>query len=242
MDGFTYINMFETKGIEYLVIIAFLILLIPFWVILNKRAQMAKQMRKTLGTLSASILRIPQGLYYSRNHTWTHLDTSGNARVGLDDLLVHLTGEMNFRSLKNPGDRVGRGELLAEFEQQGKQLRIYSPLSGNVTDINRLLAEDPAVLNEDPYGKGWMFRIRPTDWKAETATLYFAGETADWFAKELNRFKDFLAGSMNYRSRGSSIVVLQDGGELTDHTLASLPGELWQDFQKEFLDPDRPVG
>jgi glycine cleavage system H protein len=242
MDGFTYTNMFETKGIEYLAIIAFLILLIPFWVILNKRAQIAKQIRKTLGTLSANILRIPQGLYYSRNHTWTHLDRSGNARVGLDDLLVHLTGEMNFRSLKNPGETVSKGEFLAEFEQQGKQLRVYSPVSGKVMDVNQLLAEDPAVLNEDPYGKGWLYQIKPTDWKAETASLYLAGETTDWFKMELERFKDFLAGSLNYRSRGSSMVFLQDGGELIDHSLSTLPGELWQDFQKEFLDPDRPVG
>ncbi|PIY03114.1 MAG: hypothetical protein COZ21_10625, partial [Bacteroidetes bacterium CG_4_10_14_3_um_filter_31_20] len=70
MDGFSYFNIFETKGIEYLAIIAFLALLIPFWVVLNKQVKITKQIQNALGILSANILRIPQGLFYSKNHTW----------------------------------------------------------------------------------------------------------------------------------------------------------------------------
>jgi glycine cleavage system H protein len=139
MDGFTYSNMFDTKGIEYLAIIAFLILLIPFWIVLNKQAKLAKRIKHALGVLSANILRIPQGLFYSKNHTWTHLERSGSARVGLDDLLVHITGEMNFRNLRDPGQTITKGELLAEFEQEGKRLRIFSPISGKILNFNQSL-------------------------------------------------------------------------------------------------------
>ena len=73
MDGFTYTNIFETKGIEYLIIIAFLLLIIPFWLAINRKSALSKQISKTLGVLTAAILKDPEGLYFNRNHTWTFL-------------------------------------------------------------------------------------------------------------------------------------------------------------------------
>ena len=233
MDGFSYHNIFDTKGIEYLVIIAFLILLIPFWVILNKQAALKKKMSQALGMLTAGILRIPQGLFYNRNHMWTRLEKSGNARIGVDDLLVHLTGEMSFRNLKEAGDSVRKGEPIGVFDQQGKKLKVYAPVSGEVLNVNEALLKEPGLLTEDPYDQGWLYRIKPSDWKGETASFYVAGETSGWAEKELQRFKDFIAGSARNEQ-----VVLQDGGELLDHSLSVLPEDLWQNFQKEFLDPE----
>ena len=110
MDGFSYNNIFDTKGIEYLVIIAFLLLLIPFWLALNRQVKIKEQIRKALGVLSASILKVPQGIYYFKNHTWAYLEKSGIAKVGLDDLLLHITGEVTIRQLKNPGETISKGE------------------------------------------------------------------------------------------------------------------------------------
>jgi glycine cleavage system H protein len=242
MDGFSYTNIFETKGIEYLAIIAFLILLIPFWIVLNKQVKFSTRIRHVLGSLSAGILRIPRGLYYSRNHTWTHLERSGSASVGLNDLLMHITGEMSFRNVKNPGDKVNKGELLAEFEQDGKKLRIFSPLSGEVLKVNHSLAGNPELLTEDPYGAGWLYRLKPSDWKSETASFYVAEETTEWLKSELDRFKDFLAVTAMKHSPGNPMAVLQDGGELRDQSLSTMPDGMWQDFQKEFLDPETKPG
>ena len=66
MDGFSYNNIFETKGIEYLIIIAFLVLIIPFWIIINKQNAIKMQVKKALGVLSASVLRIPRGFFTVR--------------------------------------------------------------------------------------------------------------------------------------------------------------------------------
>jgi glycine cleavage system H protein len=65
MDGFSYTNIFETKGIEYLIIIGFLLLIIPFWLAINRKNAMAKELRSTLGILTAAILKIPEGLYFN---------------------------------------------------------------------------------------------------------------------------------------------------------------------------------
>ncbi len=235
MDGFTYYSLFETKGIEYLIIIAFLILIIPFWLLINKPVKIASRIKRTIGILSASILRVPGGVFYSKNHTWTHLEKSGNAKVGLDDLLLHLTGEVNLKNMKAPGERVAKGEILTEVDQKGKKLSIVSPISGEIVGTNSLLTEEPGLLNEDPYGKGWIYSIKPTQWVAETSSYHFADEAAEWFKGELGRFKDFLAVSARKNSTDTSPVYMQDGGELIDNTLSSMPEEVWSDFQESFL-------
>lgn len=235
MDGFSYNNIFETKGIEYLIIIAFLVIIIPFWISINRQARITRQIKRAIGVLSYGILKIPQGLFYSKNHTWTHLEKSGTAKVGLDDLLLHIIGEVTFRDLKNPGDFINRGDLLTEIDQNGKLLKIYSPVSGKILDTNSILNESPGVLNDDPYGKGWIYKIKPTKWVEETNSYYLAEEAIDWSKKELERFKDFMAFSLKKYSPESLMVILQDGGELRDKPLSELPDEIWQDFQKSFL-------
>jgi glycine cleavage system H protein len=152
MDGSTYFNLFATKGTEYIIIIAFLLLLIPFWILLNRPVAVPGKLRKGFRTLSASILRIPQGVMFSDNHTWTHMQRSGNARIGLDDLLLHLTGPVRLTMMKSTGATVNKGEVISEIGHEGKKLRIASPVSGEIVAVNSIVEDDPSVLCTDPYG------------------------------------------------------------------------------------------
>jgi len=237
MDGYSYYNIFDTKGVEYLAIIAFLLLLIPFWLALNKNVVIREQIRKAMGVLTAAILKVPQGIFYSRNHTWAYLEKSGIAKIGLDDLLLHITGEVRIIHLKNPGDIVNKGDLLAEIDHNGKSLSVFSPISGTILNSNSLLNSNNELLNRDPYGKGWIYDVQPTNWVKEISSLYLAGEATAWIKKELERYKDFLAINVQKYSPGSSMIMLQDGGELIENSLSDMPDELWKDFQKEFLNP-----
>lgn len=236
MDGFSYINIFETKGIEYLIIIAFLLMIIPFWIIINKEASIKSQIRNAIGILSEGILRIPKGLLFSKNHTWTHLRKSGVAEVGIDDFLVHITGGVKFTDLKAPGSLINRGDLLAGIDHEGKILKVYSPISGRIAETNRSITDTPGVVNEDPYERGWIYKIYPSRWIEETDTCYISDKAVAWTRSELLRFKDFLAGSSKKYTPDVSMVLLQDGGELCDRPLSDLPDEIWHDFQKSFLD------
>lgn len=235
MENFTYTNIFDTKGIEYIAIIIFLALLIPFWIVLNKRVQITARIKKALGFLTAGVLKIPHGVFHSKNHTWAYLEKNGEAKVGLDDLLLHITGEVKVRPVKNSGEEVAKGDLLVEIEQNGKMLQVTSPISGKILNSNHTIAENPGLLNEDPFGDGWVYKIKPSAWKVETQAYYLAEEAVDWTQKELVRFKDFMAESVMKYSPEQSSLVLQDGGELRDNTLAELPDEVWKDFQKDFL-------
>ncbi len=236
MDGFSYHNIFDTKGIEYMIIIVFLALLVPFMVILNRKVSIRKQLRHVVGVLTGSSLTVPQGVYLNRNHTWAHLAKSGVASIGLDDLLLHITGAIRLNFLKQPGESIRKGEPMAELHHEGKYLRIYAPVSGKIVGHNTALSENPDLLPEDPYNEGWIYKIKPSDWKKDTAGDYLAESASRWVSSELSRFRDFLAVSLPKYSPEVSTVTLQDGGELRDHILTELPGELWQDFQREFLE------
>ena len=237
MDGFSYVNIFDTKGIEYLVIIAFLLLLVPFWLILNRQANLNRQMKKVLGILSEKTLQFPMGVFHHPSHTWTFLERSGIAKVGLDDLMLHILGDIHIRYLKNPGEQVTKGERITQIEQGNKTLEVYSPVSGSILQTNELIVKDDQVLSRDPYGQGWLYRIKPAHWISDTYSCYMAEDTTEWMHQELSRYKDFLAKKAAVYSDNPALTVLQDGGELADASLSGFPAELWSDFQQEFLDP-----
>jgi len=233
MDGFTYNNIFETKGIEYLAILAFFAILIPFWLLLNRQIKINKQ--KSAGILNINTLNIPQGLFFSKYHIWSHLGVSGIARVGIDDLLLHMVGDVKFTGIKEQGERIKKGEILAKINHNGKLLNLYSPISGEIMEANPVLTHNPELLNKDPYVKGWMYKIKPISWTADTYSYYLAEDAIQFSRQELDKFKDFISTSVRKYSPVPSMVALQDGGELLDQPMAELPEEIWQDFQEDFL-------
>jgi glycine cleavage system H protein len=235
MDGFSYNNIFETKGIEYLIIITFLFLIIPFWIMINKRETRRKRIINVPSVLTAEMLRIPKGIFFSENHTWTHLERSGNSKVGLDDFLLHTTGDVKLSNLITPGNFIEKGELMGDIDNEGRKLQLTSPVSGMVVRTNSLLSAHAGAINEDPFGEGWIYEITPAQWKADTGNYHLAGDAVSWSKREIERLKDFLAVALRKYSPVTPMTILQDGGELCDNPLAELPGEVWQDFQKTFL-------
>lgn len=235
MEGFTYNNIFDTKGIEYIIIIFFLVILIPFWIFVNKKTNVSKQIQHVFNVLTTSILRIPQGLYFSKNHTWAYLEKSGEAKIGLDDFLLRIVGDVKVSQLKLAGETIRKGDVIAEINQNGKKLFVTSPISGEIANTNVQVSENPELVNIDPYEKGWFYLVKPTNWKNETSDSYLAEDATGWISKELERFKDFLNVSLTRYSQEPSMLTLQEGGELLMNPLAELQSEIWEDFQKEFL-------
>lgn len=233
MDGFSYVNIFATKGIEYLIIISFLILIVVFWRIINKK-KAVQQPAKAPGILSERILNMPEGLFYAGNHSWAFLRKTGDVKVGIDDFLLHVTGDLEIKALKKSGDFVKKGDLVAEAGLNGKTVKIKSPVTGVILSSNNGLSGNRKLIN-DPYGESWIYTIKPENWKQESGSCYFDGEAAEWMKSELSRFKDFLAEYSGKNYGKNVLPVMQDGGEIKDNPLAELPPDVWHDFEKSFL-------
>jgi len=235
MNGFTYHNIFDTKGIEYLAIIVFFILLIPFWLILNRRYNKYGAAAQATGGLDKSRLRVPAGYYHTDFHTWSFLDRKGIARVGADDLLVQLLGRVEFRNLRTAGEKIMKGDAIAEIQQDGKKLSLLSPVSGEIVSVNSVMNEKPGLIREDPYGEGWLFRIKPNAWLKEIQATHLADDSLTWMQKELDRFVHFLMASSSGSGSFHPDLVMQDGGLLREHPLSECPEEVWKEFQSQFL-------
>lgn len=232
MDPNIYNDIFATKGIEYIIVIAFLLLLVPFWLILNRQSVEIHPVRRAVDVLTAGLLRVPQGIFFGRNHTWAYLQKSGIARVGLDDFLLNVTGDITVNMLKEPGSTLKKGEVIATVGQNGRKLNINAPISGKLVETNAI----SEISTEDPYDVGWLCSIKPSRWKEESHLLLMADEATAWLNREVERFKDFLAGTLRTDAAGPAMVALQDGGELRTNLLADLDNEVWSAFQKEFLE------
>jgi glycine cleavage system H protein len=239
MDPFSYHNLFETKGIEYLVIILFLGLLIPFAILMNRKVNLRQKLTVLGERLSAAVFSIPQGIFHAPNHTWTHLERAGLAEVGLDSFVATM---IPFRYLQinvKPGEIIRKGDVMATIEHEGKQLRILSPVTGSIMEVNPLYKETSSSYQGDPYGKEWLLKMKPSSWKEDTYSYIFAENATGWLHDERQRFRDFLAQRSENQLHGSLQPILQDGGEIRENSLAELSSATWCDFQQEFLDPER---
>ena len=238
MDGFQYYNIFETKGLEYLITIAFFVLLVPMWVILNKRAAIKKHLQQAFGVLNPQKIQLPKGVFHSPFHTWAYLKKSGSALIGANELLLRITGPVSLELQANEGSYIQKGALVAELIQNNNKLQLFAPVSGIIKKQNHDVAEDADLINSDPYGKGWLFEIEPDKWREDTKNYYLAEETTQWSENEITKLKDFLALHPYFTSNGSMMAAMQDGGELRENLLSELPVNVWNDFQQRFLQPE----
>ncbi len=116
---------------------------------------------------------IPKNLKYTESHEWIKME-SVEATVGITDHAQHELTDIVFVELPQIGKKVKAGEVAAVLESVKVAADIYSPVSGEVIQINTVLSEKPGLINEDPYGKGWIFKIKPStaDGKLMDATQY----------------------------------------------------------------------
>ena len=195
----------------------------------------------TENALVQESLVVPAGLYFDKTHTWAFMDQEGIVTTGVDDFLQHVTGKITRLKLKAAGKKIKKGEQFLSIVQNGKQLDLYSPVSGTIVETNGLLENDASVINSSPYRDGWIYKIEPTNWTRENPLLFMADRQKQFIKKEFTRLRDFLATSLKSDMESYSQVVLQDGGEIRDGVLSSLGPEVWEDFQTSFIDPSKQV-
>jgi len=107
-------------------------------------------------------MEIPEGLKYSKEHEWVATEDSV-ATIGITDYAQDQLGEVVYIELPAVGDKVSKDDPFGVVESVKAVSDIYAPISGTVTEINQELVESPEMVNEDPYGDGWLIKIRIAD-------------------------------------------------------------------------------
>lgn len=105
---------------------------------------------------------IPDDLRYLESHEWTSTDDDV-ARIGISDFAQDELGDVVFVELPDEGDEVTKGEQFGVVESIKAVSDLYAPVSGTVVDVNEELFDGPELVNDDPYGDGWMLEVDPSD-------------------------------------------------------------------------------
>jgi glycine cleavage system H protein len=105
----------------------------------------------------------PAELKYASSHEWTRLESDGSVVVGITDHAQDALGDVVYIELPELGAHVDAGTEVAVIESVKAASDIYSPVTGDVTEINPALEDEPEAVNSSPYGDGWLFRVMPTD-------------------------------------------------------------------------------
>ncbi|GAB1327451.1 MULTISPECIES: glycine cleavage system protein GcvH [unclassified Streptomyces] len=117
----------------------------------------------------------PQQLRYSKEHEWLSPAEDGVATVGITEFAANALGDVVFAQLPEVGSTVAAGETCGELESTKSVSDLYSPVSGEVTEINQDVVDDPSLVNSEPFEGGWLFRVRIAE---EPADLMSADEYA----------------------------------------------------------------
>ena len=102
---------------------------------------------------------IPAELKYIASHEWLRLEDDGTITVGITDHAQDLLGDVVFVELPDVGDIIAVDDEISVVESVKAASDVYAPISGEVVAINEALEDDPEIINSDPYGEGWFFRM-----------------------------------------------------------------------------------
>jgi glycine cleavage system H protein len=117
----------------------------------------------------------PDDRGYTAEHQWVVTAGDGTCTVGITWFAQDELGEITYVDLPDKGERVAAGETYGVIESMKTVSDLYAPVSGEVLEINAALADEPTLVNQDPYGEGWLIRVRPDD-PAAAGLLLTAGQ------------------------------------------------------------------
>lgn len=126
---------------------------------------------------------VPEDLYYHKEHMWVKVD-GDFAIIGLDDFSQKLAGEISYVDLPAEGDTVSKDEAVGSYETGKWMGKFFAPVSGEIAEKNLDVEDDPSLINSDPYGKGWIFKIKMSN-KDELNSLMKFADVEPWLNGEI---------------------------------------------------------
>lgn len=105
----------------------------------------------------------PRELHYTESHEWVRLESDDTVTVGITEHAQHQLGDLVFVELPDMALSLERGDEMSVVESVKTAADVYAPISGEVIGINQQLELQPDLINQDPYGNGWICRIKPSD-------------------------------------------------------------------------------
>lgn len=179
-----------------------------------------------------SPVRIPEGIFFARSHTWLNIFPSGKVYLGIDDFITRLLEKPEITMLHNVGDSVKKGDPILLLQENGRTLTVHAPMDGEILAVNDQLPGKPELMKNLLFTDGWAYSVKPKR-PSELKEMLLGEETAMWIAEEFRRLRDVFAGVSQH---GELVpAMLQDGGPPVAGAMKQMPVSVWNRFEREFL-------
>ena len=226
MEGFSYVDIFATKHIEYLLVIGFLLLFIPFWRLLNRPARAIFEAAEKVIPAMSEWFRLPEEVYYHSGHSWAIPESKNVVKVGINDFAQKLVGKIDAIQVPTLGSTIYQGERGWALKVDSKVIDMLSPVGGKVIAVNEEVVNSPENVNKDPYSS-WLMKVETQKFPVDKNHLLSGAVAKKW----IEEVRENLWSKMNYNLG----VVYQDGGLLVNGMARSLDKDKWDEIVKEFF-------
>lgn len=223
------VEMFPTKGIEYLLVIAYLGVLVWFWRVVRGRLRVAPApgfahaRERTTGRW----FDVPGDVYYHPGHSWALPEGGRLVRVGSDDFTQKLLGMAGSLHLPEVGARLEQGEPAWGFQVDGRMFNQLAPVDGEVVSRNEALLADPTLVNRDPYGNGWLLEVRTSRLDPNLKTLLHGDVARAWMQTNEESLLRLVPREVG--------VVMQDGGVPVSGIARAISPDAWDRIAGRYL-------
>lgn len=171
--------------------------------------------------------KIADDYYYHMGHSWARFEHGGRVRIGLDDFAVCVFGHMNNIDLPPLGAGVKQDQVGWAFGRADHRAAVLAPVTGTVLAVNHAVREHPQLVNEDPYGTGWLFIVEPDVPKRNLKQLFFGKESVQWMDHENHKLLKLMGPP--YESLAAS------GGSVVRDIFGAVDDLSWDVLANQFL-------
>ena len=222
---------FPTKGIEYLLVIGYLMVFALFAWFLSRigRERVAEEAEDPAGAepLKTPWFSLPEGFLLHRGHTWALPLENKIVKIGMDDFAHRLIGQPSAFRLPEPGHRLEQGQKGWQVQVNGDTLDLLSPVHGEVVEVNEKAVLAPTLASEDPYGQGWLMKVRVPCDRAAMKNLLPRRLANAWIDESIAELGNLVDGQLG--------PVLQDGGVPVNGFARELAGGRWPEIAARLL-------
>lgn len=176
-------DLFATKGIEYLIVIAYLLALVVIWRFLGASepvGALARQERRV-----GRCFTLPEAYCYHQGHSWALPEDESTVKVGLDDFALRLLGRPDAVELPGLGTRLLQGERGWGIRLGRISMGMLSPVEGEVMAVNHEVVAAPEIICSDPYDRGWLLRVRVPEQRRNQRNLLCGALARAWLEEQL---------------------------------------------------------
>lgn len=230
MESNYFYDLFSTKGIEYVLVIMFLISFVMFFRYLEKPARLTARVSIPVAIESTLInwFQILENYFYHPGHCWVKVESGNVVSIGIDDFASKLLGTPNKINLPRLGENIAQGEMGMSMEIDGKRIDLLTPVNGEVVEINQDAVDNPDLFSRrTDESDSWLFKVRVPKLKANLVNLLSGDLAKAWMEEVSHKLSRLTTGDLGF--------ALQDGGQLKDGFSKEISPENWDELAKEFL-------